>query len=857
MASRSGMNAAGMRQRPIAAWEAEGTTCSYTFNPGTLPPGAQSLGESESVVSHTSPRISEGAAAHLARLFQIIWTENCTEEARSTTSDDNLSAPDIDMRDRSDNTSEGTAMSVDRDGEHAQPNARESAGMHSGEQGGAVTPPDTNVRPIGNATHSPSHSGGEAQASEDNNRPEPHPDDSVPRTQDNNFLCEDCHSAGGSQGNNHATSGTSGGQDHDDTQRTMANTTEGEHLCGDEVISPTIPFTHPDLQSTDGDVSANQTVNLQTTRRPLTGVRVAPMSRRMRTVAPPQHEKQTETSVATWGLGPCSANDRWNICDRYIRENDTRGTRAGLHSALSHAGRPDNIAEIAIGTWLQAGLLIDSGEHNKAGAADNRGNFRILEPPGWLDEHSQSETQLVALLSLFDGMGLARIAIDEAIHDCGRITLARSAFVEHDRTLARQVAAVWNSEVSHGRARVPHTPIACDIWDLCRPEHSPLGATANGNPTQADFITPLSRFAQSVPTGCATIIVAGPPCQQFTFAGRYRGQQGLCGPDLVLFFAVPTVAWILQELRPDTIVHVVLENAASMQAMHRKAIMQALGGLSANEHLRILDSGAWSAFPRRRRFFMTIPGCENIILPARRDAPWEPGWGPIPSPVLYPIICSRDNTNLRTSTIQYHAQSLAYRYAENGSEFDWHARPEQHVRAEIIRTMPSEVRVLYRMLLRGHTTNAEESRMGPVIDRIHQEGPRLGSRVPNPSERARATGRAQYPNEFGLNDVQLYSAVGNHFDPDALRARIRGPLFRVTRSGAALRHLYPTAADLSVMYQLVARGCEQRPPSCPVSVPFDLVRILTATRRSGGTTDHAQPRPAEQQIAAEHGCQDQ
>ena len=80
------------------------------------------------------------------------------------------------------------------------------------------------------------------------------------------------------------------------------------------------------------------------------------------------------------------------------------------------------------------------------------------------------------------------------------------------------------------------------------------------------------------------------------------------------------------------------------------------------------------------------------------------------------------------------------------------------------------------MLLRGRMTNAEEDRMGLVIDWIYQEGPRLGYRVPTPAERARATGRAQYLNEFGLNGVQLYNAVGNHFDPDAFRTRIRSPL---------------------------------------------------------------------------------
>ena len=221
-------------------------------------------------------------------------------------------------------------------------------------------------------------------------------------------------------------------------------------------------------------------------------------------------------------------------------------------------------------------------------------------------------------------------------------------------------------------------------------------------------------------------------------------------------------------------------------------------------------------------------------------------------------MCSRDNVNPRASTIQYHAQSLVYRYAENGNEFDWHARPEQHVRAEIFRTMPSEVSALYRLLLRGHMSYAEESRMGPVIDWIHQEGPRLGYRVPNPTERARATGRAQYLNELGLNDVQLYSAVGNHFDPDALRARIRGPLSRATRDGAAVRHLYPTPADLAVMYQIVACMVVNKGiPAAPSPSPPDLVRILTATRSPGGVTDHTCPRSGGQQVAAEHGCQDQ
>ena len=85
---------------------------------------------------------------------------------------------------------------------------------------------------------------------------------------------------------------------------------------------------------------------------------------------------------------------------------------------------------------------MDNGEHIRAGAADNWSSLRVIEPPDPTNGHPQVETQFIALLSLFDGTGLARIAIDGAISDCGGIELVRSAFVEHDGHLARQVATV-------------------------------------------------------------------------------------------------------------------------------------------------------------------------------------------------------------------------------------------------------------------------------------------------------------------------------------------------------------------------------------------------------------------------------
>ena len=260
MATRFGMNAAGMRQRPIAAWEAEGTTCGYTFNPGTLFPGAQSLGENESVVSHTNPRVSEDATAHLARLVQITWTENCSEETRSTANDDNPQASDVDMRVGNDNISQGAAMSCDREEEQTQTNARVAAGVLDGGQGVEATPLDTSVTSAGNVTHSPSHNDEETQASEDNFRPVPQSDDNIPCTQDSISLQEDRHNTGESRIDSHAANGNSWGQpEHDNTQCTSTNTTGGDHVFRNEVISPTVPFTPPDIQSTDRDCTTSNT----------------------------------------------------------------------------------------------------------------------------------------------------------------------------------------------------------------------------------------------------------------------------------------------------------------------------------------------------------------------------------------------------------------------------------------------------------------------------------------------------------------------------------------------------------------------------------------------------------------------
>jgi len=47
---------------------------------------------------------------------------------------------------------------------------------------------------------------------------------------------------------------------------------------------------------------------------------------------------------------------------------------------------------------------------------------------------------------------------------------------------------------------------------------------------------------------------------------------------------------------------------------------------------------------------------------------------------------------------------------------------------------------------------------------IAREGPARGIRFPNDGERARAAGVGEYVPQLGLQGVEAYSALGNHFD---------------------------------------------------------------------------------------------
>ena len=166
----------------------------------------------------------------------------------------------------------------------------------------------------------------------------------------------------------------------------------------------------------------------------------------------------------------------------------------------------------------------------------------------------------LVLLSLFDGIGTARIAVDHALQEEDLQGKFRTSFyVEKDNALAAAVDKYWQERTQQGRGP-RHQRLAEDVWDLFR-----------------DGMRPLKQVLRAVPIGGLLLVIGGFPCKQLSVAGPLRGRLGLAGQDSPLFFIFPALARAVQELRPDVIVHILAENAGSMLPANLGVMAQALG----------------------------------------------------------------------------------------------------------------------------------------------------------------------------------------------------------------------------------------------------------------------------------------
>ena len=203
------------------------------------------------------------------------------------------------------------------------------------------------------------------------------------------------------------------------------------------------------------------------------------------------------------------------------------------------------------------------------------------------------------------------------------------------------------------------------------------------------------------------------------------------------------------------------------------------------------------------------------------------------------------------------------------------------------RPLDSVTRRIRRLLPQRHhkgfddiCTGGHKRDEGPAIAAaqwIDNHGRQLGFRAPTALERARSTGRAGYLEGLQLNTRQLYDAVGNHFDADALNIRwwacVRTWLENPVDPG--MRPQTPT--QLELIFHRVRREVHAMGVPTSVAHPFpkDIRPLLMAAETSArcaraaaassappagpsaaaasARPSHAAADPANPHCAAEHG----
>jgi hypothetical protein len=384
--------------------------------------------------------------------------------------------------------------------------------------------------------------------------------------------------------------------------------------------------------------------------------------------------------------------------------------------------------------------------------------------------------QPLVLLSLFDGVGTARLGLDAASAQVQYGGLVASWTVEIEAHLRTAVERGWSGH------SVPCRPAAEDVWDLVR---------------QPELMVAILR---TVPEGAALLVVAGSPCQQLTTFSRHGGHQGLGGPDSSLFFAVPTVCWLVEQLRPDVAVHCVVENAGTMLPFHREAMCRTLRIPDNEQHGPRIDARQWSPFPRDRTWFGTIPQ-EAIRMPPRRPPPWENGWQPHSAGRMATMMRSRSRRLPVPSAYQLAPAHLIYR-----ADGPLARSSLQQVGVQIRQHLPSRLHRDWDAILQRrdalHAGFATD-----LGDWLVQYGPDLGVRPPTVHERSRALGLEGYYDRLLLAPVATYDAQGNSFDHTALALRLVGLMQLLGARQRVSSHGFPPPMRTAQIFEDVRRYC--------------------------------------------------
>ena len=182
----------------------------------------------------------------------------------------------------------------------------------------------------------------------------------------------------------------------------------------------------------------------------------------------------------------------------------SRGPAPGAAAAACYQA-PSGVAAPTVGASVGAQLLQPEGEargHGSAPLADGQASASSGQRPRAAPEGRPSAARpqagqgcrTVVLLSLFDGLGIARWALETILRSAGLAGALRASWaVEIDEDLNGPVRSYWERQ-ARDTGTVPHLRAAGDVWDLLREGGYRLRVVLD-----------------SAPVGSLLLIIAGSP----------------------------------------------------------------------------------------------------------------------------------------------------------------------------------------------------------------------------------------------------------------------------------------------------------------------------------------------------------
>ena len=433
-------------------------------------------------------------------------------------------------------------------------------------------------------------------------------------------------------------------------------------------------------------------------------------------------------------------------------------------------------------------------------------------------------------------MGTAMLALCTLLRTFGMTShLAAAWYCETDLALDQAIQRAWSSIHSTAFACSPFRRASGDVWDLLLG-----GGNANA----------LQDMLNSFPFGALLIIIAGSPCQDLTTYNALAGALGLCGPRSVLFFAIPTIAYCIQEARPDLIIHFLLENTATMLHTHRAAICNALRITDGEAQGWVYSDPGWTLARRKRILFSSLPqpahSADNPLIGNAFDEGWY--WAAqtqqITSRKFPTFLRSRGEVNGQpiTSAYQLTVNHLIFRSS------DWGGINYIQLGPRIRATMPPRIAEGWDIIQRATNQRrrdhdrADESAADDCARWIAEYGPTHGFRPLNASERARILGMGDYCQTLGLTETELFDATGNAFIPHEIAKRLTPIVDHLAGDANLARHKFRSPASLLQQYRALhaAIGAPDGALPCPFphgnTALADAIEDLIRRYRSSANT---------------------